>query len=290
MKKALTLLVLLALALSFSFSSGITETSLTESTEPERIVSLAPNITETIFALNKGEKLIGRTDYCDYPSAVTSIQSIGDLYNPNLELIASIRPDLVIASSIVSPAVVESIRNTGVRVEVINPQDTIDGTYDLIMEVGRLIGSEKEAEALLENIKKRIASVAAKIESISEKRSVYYSIGYGEWGDYTATGDTFTSGIIEAAGAVNIAREGSYWMFDKEALVAADPDVFILPFYSYSNPSGDIAYLQSTPPYSSLTSIRENNIILIDGNLMDRQGPRIADAVESLAELIYPEK
>ena len=78
-------------------------------------------------------------------------------------------------------------------------------------------------------------------------------------------------------------------MFDKESLFIADPDVILIPVYSYSNPEGDINYLTSVEPYSNLSACKSGEIKLIDGNIMDRQGPRIADAVEEVARILYPE-
>ncbi|MBQ0071635.1 MAG: ABC transporter substrate-binding protein [Spirochaetales bacterium] len=215
----------------------------TPSTTQMRIVSLGPNLTETIFALGKGDSLVGRTDYCDYPEAVFGVQSIGDLYNPNIEMIVSLTPDLVLCSSVISPATVDALKAAGLKVEVINPQESLEGTYVLIEKVGELTGAVEEAKNLNVSIQSRIEAVANKTAAIENKKSVYYCVGYGEWGDYTATGDTFVAGILEAAGGNNIAKNGSYWMFDKESLVAGDPEVFLLPVYAYSYPEGDIQAL-----------------------------------------------
>lgn len=283
--------LVLALALLF-VAMAVFCTPVAESAAEEtqmKIVSLGPNITETIFALGKGDLLVGRTDYCDYPQEVASVPSIGDLYNPNIELIVSLRPDVVISSSIVSSEVVESLKNAGVEVVSINPQETLEGTYVLFEKVGEIVGASDAARALTLSVKERIKAIEELTASITPKKTVYYCVGYGEWGDYTATGDTFVSGILSAAGGDNIAKDGMYWMYSKEALVDKNPEVFLLPEYSYSYLEGDIDYLKATEPYSALASIKGDGIRVIDGNVMDRQGPRVADAVETVAKILYPE-
>lgn len=289
-KRYLLAVVLFFIAIASIFSSGNVESSYSVSNDYTRIVSLGPNITETIYALNKGDYLVGRTDYCDYPEEALSVQSVGDLYNPSLETIVSLNPDIVICSSIISQETIKMLENAGLKVVTINPHESLEGTYDLIMEVGKIVGDEAKAEELCISIKNRISVISEKVDSsIQTKKTVYYCVSYGEWGDFTATGDTYISDILEAAGGVNIAKNGKYWMYDKESLFLADPNLIILPVYSYSNPENDILYLTSVEPYSNLSACKQGGIKLIEGNIMDRQGPRVAEAVEEVFNILYPE-
>ena len=282
--------LLFFLAIATVSSSGTVEVASSDVDQDLRIVSLGPNITETVFALGKGNLLVGRTNYCDYPEEAKQIQSVGDLYNPSIETIVSLKPDVIVCSSIVSTETVAVLQNAGLSVAIVNPQESLEGTYELIETVGTIIGAEKESVELCSEIRERIFKVESTVSSnVKERKTVYYCVGFGEMGDFTATGDTFISGVIDVAGGENVAKDGRNWIFDKESLFIADPDVILIPVYSYSNPEGDINYLTSVEPYSNLSACKSGEIKLIDGNIMDRQGPRIADAVEEVARILYPE-
>ncbi len=249
-----------------------------------RIVSLAPNVTEILCALGCESSLVGRTDYCDYPESVTSVPSIGTLYEPNLEAILALEPDVAIASSIVDPDFIASLEKAGVKAyQFLEEYNGLEGTYALIREVGEAAGKTKEAEELALNVKKRIEAVTALTSGV-EKKSCIYIISWGDWGDYAATGDTYLNEVIKAAGAENAAEEALYWSISREFLLDKDPSYIILPTYAYTDPS-QFENFRNTSPYSQLSG----QLITIDGNAAERQGVRSADTVEAIAKALYPE-
>lgn len=271
--------------LTYTDTTGVT-TVLTA--EPQRIVSLNPNITETLWAIGAGGKLVGRTDYCNYQAEASAAESVGDLYNINIEKVVSLAPDVVLLSSLISLDTITALRNLGVNVIILNMQESLEGTYDMIEDVGAIVNCPEQAAAVVADMKARIASVEAKVAG-AEPVSVYYCAGYGDYGDFTATGDTFIQGVLTIAGGNNIASDGVYWSYSREQLVAKDPQVILFPEYSYDNFDNDTAYFRSTVPYSYLTAVRENRMYRINGDIMDRQGPRTADAIEQVAALLHPE-
>lgn len=287
MKKTLTIL-LLALCVLPVFSEAQIEVS---SSNEDRIVSLAPNVTEILCELGCQSNIVGRTDYCNYPESINDVQSIGTLYDPNLETIVSLQPTLVIASSIVSPDFIETLAKTGIEVHQILKEESLEGTYDLIQEIGVLTNKKQEAENIISNMKQRVSLVSEKVKSLdeSQKKSVMYIIGYGEWGDYAATGDTYLNDVIEAAGGINAAKDGKFWSISKELLIKQDPSVILLSAYSYSNPEEDIKAFSSSSPYSQLTAAKEGQVYAIDGDAAERQGVRTVDTIEAIAKLLYPQ-
>lgn len=301
-KQLLVILVIVSMAVASLIARGAAEnssepflvytdtTGATTSleTSPIRIVSLGPNITETIYALGQGGKLVGRTDYCDFPAQALEVPSVGDLYNVSIEKIAAIGPDAVICSSIISQDTIQAIRNLGIPVLVLNMQETIEGTYKLIADVGAMLDAADEADREIAGMKKTIAEVSAKAGSEAPV-SIYYVIGYGEYGDYTATGDTYINGIIEAAGGDNIAKDGQYWSYSREQLVNKDPSVIVFSATAYSNFENDVLFFRTNEPYCNLTAVKEGRVFKIDGNLMERQGPRTAEAVRQLAAMLHPD-
>lgn len=287
MKKLLTIFLVLTCVFAL-FAQAQVEIEI--NTNEQRIVSLGPNVTEIIYALGAGDNLVGRTDYCNYPVEVLSVQSVGTLYEPNLELIVSLNPSLVIASSIVDPAFMTELEKAGIKTLQVVKEESLDGTYELITEIGAAIGKLPEALTQVSNMKERIAKVTAVTSQIPEadKKSAVYIISWGDWGDYAATGDTYLNDVLEAAGALNAAQSASYWSISKELLLSQDPDVILLPAYYYSNPETDISAFKSTEPYSQLSASLNNAIYSVNGDAAERQGVRTADIIEEIAKLLYP--
>lgn len=287
MKKTLAILFVLLLAASV-FAQSVTEVSSNE--DDLRIVSLAPNVTEIIYALGSGDQLVGRTDYCNYPEEALAITSIGTLWEPNLEAILSLDADIAIASSIVDPSFIDSLKAAGIEAYQFYEEESLDGTYALIEKVAACIGKEAEAAEIVKSMKDRIAAVQAKVSTIpaDQKKSCVYMIGYGEWGDYAATGETYLNDVIEVAGGINAAASGSFWSITKELLIAEDPNVILLGAYSYSDPN-DVKHFTELAPYSELTASKTGNVLTINGDAAERQGVRTADCVEEIAKALYPE-
>ncbi len=289
MKKTLAILIVVLLAASL-FAQAVIEVSDKE--DDLRIVSLAPNVTEIIYALGSGDQLVGRTDYCNYPEQALSVTSIGTLWEPNMEAILALDADVAIASSIVDPSFIDSLKAAGVEAYQFYEEESLDGTYTLIEKVAEVIGKKDEGAELIKSMKSRIAAVQEKVSTIPEdqRKSCVYIIGFGEWGDYAATGETYLNDVIEAAGGINAAKSGSFWSISKELLMAEDPDVVFLGAYHYSdynpNQAADFAALA---PYSELTASKTGNVLTIDGDAAERQGVRTADCVEEIARALYPE-
>lgn len=250
---------------------------------PQRIVSLSPNITETLFALGLGEKVVGRTDYCDYPPEAASIAAMGDLLSPSIEKILSMEPDLVIIGDIGQAQTVDAIETGGVPIAYINEPGTMDGTYRIIEQVGKITGTDVQAKQLVSKMKKTIAEATAHLPA-TNRPTVYYVTGFGEWGDFTATGDTYLHDVITLAGGINIASDAVNWSYQVELLLANDPDILILPALWGTTPEETKQNFVSHPPYSSLTAVKNDKIITsVENNIMERQGPRSAEAVAQLA-------
>ncbi len=292
MKRTLAF-VLIVFCLVPLFAQSITETPQSEVKKPEdyTIISLAPNVTEIIYALGAGDRLVGRTDYCNYPEQALEVTSIGTLWDPNMESILALEADVAIASSIVDPSFVESIGKAGILAYQFYEEESLDGTYDLIREVAAAIGLEEEGEKLAESVKARIEAVRERIASIPEENrlSAIYIISYGDWGDYAGTGDTYLNDVIEAAGGINAAKDGAYWSISKELLLAQDPDVVFLGAYSYTDPYAEVENFRTLEPYSNLTASKTANVYTVNGDAAERQGVRTADVVEQMAFVLYPE-
>lgn len=268
------------LALAEEVSSE--EQSLEVTEEPERIVSMGPNMTEILFALGAGDKLVGRTDYCDYPASVSEVESVGSISNADIEKILSLEPDLVLASTHFSDEASKQLEDAGVSVLYLYSEDKMEGVYDMISQVGDAVGCKEQAKEVVAKMQAKINYVSERLADADENPSAYYVVGYGEYGDYTAGGDTFVNGILTAAGADNVAADVEGWSYSTEKLLEKDPKYVITNEY---NAEG----FCTTDPYTELTAVKEELVYTIDTNMLDRQGPRNADAVVELAYLFHPE-
>lgn len=249
--------------------------------EPLRIVSCAPAITEMLFELGAGEKVVGRTDYCNYPLEVSKIESVGMIDVPSIEAIVALEPDLVIASSIFTEDSYKKLTDLGITVVIFHDEYDVDGVKNMISSVGEITNRQKAAQNLIIEMTETIEVVTDSVEGL-EKPTVYYAMSFGEYGDYTAGGDTFVHRMITDAGGDNIASDLVGWSYSVEKLVEEDPEVIIVNQYMLDD-------FLSTPPYSELSAVKNGRVYGIDADLIERQGYRNAEGIALLAELFYPE-
>jgi len=251
--------------------------------KPLTIVSLGPNVTEIIFSLGKGNNLIGRTQFCDYPAETASIEAVGNMQEPNIERIIELNPDIVIASTHVSPEKIGLLEKAGIATVGIYNDSTFEGVYSTIRDIGKVLGESNNAERLIFEMGITISDVAKRVAGKSEP-SIYYVVGFGDWGDFTAGGDTFINQMIEMAGGNNIASDVNGWSYSLEKIIEKDPDYIICSQFWGTKES-----FEATPNYKDLRAVQEGNLIAIDNNILDRQGYRNAEGVKTLAQIFHPE-
>lgn len=249
--------------------------------EPTKIVSVAPNLTEMVCKLGLKDKLVGRSDYCDYPADVADIQSVGTIMTPDIEKIISLEPDLVIVSTHFDEENTKKLTDLGITILTLYDEGNVDGVYDMITSLGLALNKNEEAASIVSDMKATIDDVKEKINGL-EKPSVYYVVGYGEYGDYTAGGDTFIGGLIDLAGGKNIAADISGWSISLEAIVEANPDIIVISEYMKDD-------FMSAENYKELDAVKNGKVYTLDTNLLDRQGYRNAEGVLELAKIFHPE-
>lgn len=256
-------------------------TTYTIEKEPQKVVSVSPSMTELIYALGAQDKLVGRSDYCDYPEEAASVESVGSMQTPDVEKIISLEPDLVIVTNMVDEQVVSKLTDVDISVLTVADVQDLSQIYDMVSMVGAALNKNAEAAALVEESKGTITDVEEKVKDL-EAPSVYYVVSYGEYGDSIPGGDTFIHGIITAAGGDNIGKDITGWSINLEEIIEKDPDIIIIPSYY------DGAF-QEADHYKDLTAVKEGRVYVIDTNMVDRQGARTAEAVKTLAEIFHPE-
>ena len=251
--------------------------------EPQKIISLGPNITEAVYALGKGNNLIGRTDFCDYPEEVKNVASIGSLQKPSIEKIVDLKPDIVIASTHFPKDILKQLEDLGVKVVALYGQDSFEGAYNTLEKMGEILNANDKAKEVVTNMKEKVNYVTSKVKGL-DTPSVYYVIDFGQYGDYTATKDTFIHNMIVMAGGKNIADDAEGWKYSIEKVLEKNPSMVIVS--KYFDAKGRIV---TTNGYKDLEAIKSGKLFEIDNNMLDRQGPRLADGLEELAKIIHPE-
>ena len=236
---------------------------------PQRVVSLSPAVTEIIYALGAENLLVGRTDFCTYPPEAAEIPSIGGISNLNVEKIMSLNPDLVISGSMVGKKVTDQMDKMGTPMVCVIEKNRFEALYDNIAAIGHLVGKTAEADSLNTLLKDRASQLPTTNYPLS---TVYYVVGFGAGGNFTAGGNTFINDIIRMAGGRNIAENIDGWSYSLEALVGEDPDYIIVR-------REDSAAFCSMKPYNRLSAVKQGHVIGIESGTLDLQVPRNIDAV-----------
>ena len=251
---------------------------------PLRIVSLAPSITEIIFALGQGHRLRGVTRFSDFPVAAQALPKVGSYVQLDLERIVSLQPDLCIAVKDGNPkAVVARLESLGIPVFAVDPRN-LNAVLETITTLGGLLEAHDVADALVEDLEKRIQVVVERRDRLRRQPTVFFQIGLSP---IVSVGtDTFIHELIVLAGGVNLAA-GSvpYPRFSQEEVVAMAPDLIIITSMARE---GIFETIRSEwMRWRNMPAALNDGIVLVDSDLFDRASPRLFDGLERLAEIIH---
>ncbi len=254
--------------------------------EAATIVSMAPGVTEKLFALGVGDRIKGRTQYCDYPAEANDIENIGSLYEPNLELILDISPDIVIAESFFKQGILDKLEEAGINTVATSTASNMEDVYDYMLNLGVIVGKEYEARGLVASLKDKVSRVKYILRDItdSEKPSVYYVVGTGQSGEYTAGRNTFISKLLSITGAKNVADDVEGWNYSLEKLIDHDPDYIIGAQFN-------IETMLNGDNYQVLSAIQNNKYLLVNEDIFSRAAPRAVDeGLKTLIKLFHKDK
>lgn len=255
---------------------------------PQRIVSLAPSNTEIVYFLGIGDRLVGDTDYCDYPEEAKLITKVGGFKDPSIEKIVSLKPDLVLATDM-HEQMLNSMNAAGLRVIVLKP-DTIEETLTGIQLIGRATGVESKALALTAGLRERVNLVSQKVAAVpqAQRPTVYHEIWYEPY--MTVGKDSMIGQIIKMAGGINIAEDSSqqYPQLSEEVIIAKNPQVM---FNSYGMDSKVItaAEISARPGWQDIAFVKSGRIYTIESDYLTIAGPRIVIGLEKMAAYLHPE-
>jgi len=255
----------------------------------QRVVSLAPSLTEILFAVGAGGQVIGRDDFSDYPPEAKSVASIGSTYQTlNIEAILALKPDLIVATGINTPEQIKALEDVGLTVYYFDNPADFSAMYEDLQIMGRLTGHEQEAAALVASLQKRVEDVEQKVAVLTEKPSVFYEIDAMQdpAKPWTTGPGTFMDTMIGMAGGVNVGAvlKEPWAQISLEELIRQDPQIIILGDAKWGVTPESVA---QRPGWDGLTAVKTGAIFAFDDDLASRPGPRLVDGLEALFGILH---
>ncbi len=253
---------------------------------PQRIISYSPGVTEILFAIGAGAQVVAADQFSDYPAAAKSLTERVAYSSPDVERALGLDPDLVILSRAQRTSV-ERFRAAGLPVFYMPEPSSLEAIIANVRMLGRVTDRIAESEAVASSMEARIDAVKAKVADAGQGPRTYYEISDRL---FTAGDRTFIGAILTLLKATNVAggTTTDFPQLTAEALIARDPEVIIL---ANANTAGQsLETLRKRPGWAAITAVREGRVYPIDPNIGTRPGPRIVEAVEEIARLLYPER
>jgi len=253
-----------------------------------RIVSLAPNLTETLFALGLGDRVVGVTDYCDYPPEAATKEHVGGPVSPNFEKIAALRPDLVLATRSGGNrlSTVQSLETLGIAVFATDPH-SVDEVILSTERLGELAGANEQGRLVAAGLRRRLSEVAERLSG-SELTRVLLVV----WPEplITVGRHTFIADALRRAGAENVIQTAQDWPnASLEEVARRQPEYLIFASDHSDQTNRQIAELGRLPGWRSLDAMRNKRVIVL-GEAIARPAPRLVDSIEQLARALHPER
>ena len=249
-----------------------------------RIVSLAPSVTEILFALDMGYAVVGATDYCVYPPEAKCIERVGGFGTPNLEKLLAVSPSLVIAAGFEREEVAQSLRGSGIKVLEVRIHN-FDELFEAIREIGQAIDVPQAAERMVTRMLEDLDAIAVRVHSVPPSHRPKVFVEIGDHPLMTAGAASFLDDLIARAGGVNLAHAipQAYPQINPEQVVAWDPDVILVA--QMQRPQEALARLGQRIGWSNISAIKHGRVISdIDPDVLLRPGPRLIDGIKVLAD------
>ena len=251
----------------------------------ERVISLAPNLTEIVYAVGAGDHLVGNTTFCDYPPQAKNVAKVGDTLQPSIERILALRPQLVLVSTASElEAFTNQLNEQKIAVYVTDPRD-LEGVFRSILGVGDLLNESVGAAELVKQLRGRAESVERSVAG-HPPVSVFFQLSGQPL--YTAGKSSFVTNLIERAGGRSVTADvNEAWpRLSDEAALASRPEAIIMLSGGAMGPGANsnvAAALRNSP------AVKNGRVYVIDGDLLTRPGPRLVDGLEQIARVLHPE-
>lgn len=245
---------------------------------PNRVISLAPSVTEMVFAAGAGDRLIGVTSYCNFPADAEKIAKVGDTQTPNIERIVALKPDVIFVSTASQlEAFTDTLASQNIAVYVTDVRD-LRGVSRTLRAFGTIFGTSETADLLADNMEKK-AEAAGQQANGNGKPKVFIQISKEPL--FTVGTESFLTEIVFRAGGISLTKDisGGYPKISKEAALAMDPDVIILSDSEDNREPNDV--------FTNSKAVKNGRIIRVNADILSRPGPRLVDALELIAKVLH---
>ncbi len=263
--------------------------SMTITSPPQKIVSLAPNITEILFALNLGHKIVGVTRYCDYPPQALEKERIGGMIDPDIERIKALNPDLIIGFRGNPLRLLHRLKRLGFPLYVLDMGSDLESIFVVIRKTGVVTQKEKEAEILIQSMKKEYDKIRESLRDVQIRPKVFFSLyGMDLW---TCGKGSFLDDLLKKAKGHNIAGHihRKWLLLNREQIIKENPEIIIIVSKSEKQFERTKKWIKNKNPFDQVKAVISDNIYFLDENIVTRPGPRFIDALAELAHILHPQ-
>jgi iron complex transport system substrate-binding protein len=250
----------------------------------DRLVSLAPNLTEIVYAVGAGPRLVGDTTFCNYPAEAKNVTKVGDTMQPSIERILALQPQLVLVSTASQlETFTDELNKHQIAVYVTDPHD-LEGVFHSIETIGELLNEPATAANLIKQLRARAEKIEHAVSGFP-RVSVFFQLSSQPL--YTAGRTSFVTNLIERAGGRSVTSDvNEAWpRLSDEAALASRPEAIIM----LSGAMGPTADNKVAPALRNSPAVQDNRVYVIDGDLLTRPGPRLVDGLDQLAHALHPE-
>ncbi|MBE9521209.1 MAG: cobalamin-binding protein [Proteobacteria bacterium] len=253
---------------------------------PQRVISLAPSITEIVFDLQQEKRLVGVTQFSTYPDAAKNIPRVGSYVRLDLEKIIALKPDLCLSIKDGNPLhIINRIEEMGIPVYAIDPRN-LNQTMETIVLLGEILQAQQIAESLVDDMRKRIAKVQSRLTGTLERPQVFFQIDANPI--VSAGNNTFINELIELAGGINTAAgKDPYPRFNWEDILHLQPEIVVIS--AMAGGLDDQQLKKTWQHWEKLSAVRNKQVFVVDAGMFDRATPRLIAGLETLAKIIHPD-
>lgn len=251
---------------------------------PERIVALAPSLTECVFALGQGDRVVGVTTFSNHPDQAQSLPRVGSYVNLDLERIVGLQPDLCLATKDGNPIrVIRQLEDLGVSVYALDPRD-LEAVMQTLVKLGWMLQCEQKASRVVADMQQEIEAVQDRVQTSTNRPRVFFQIGISPI--VSVGSNTFVHELITLAGGVNLAAGAKdYPRYSLEEVLVLDPDIMVI-----NSMTKDSALLQETmamwKQYPQIRAVKHNRVFTVNSDVFNRASPRLVNGLRILADLL----
>lgn len=257
---------------------------------PQRIISLAPNLTEILFALGLDREIVGVTRYCDYPEEARTKEVVGGLVDLSLEKIRALKPELVLGFRGNPRRLIDRLYRDRLPVYVFESGQSFDDLFKLISRIGQLTGRQTQAARLILDLRGKIENIESNLPAAGRKKRIFLTLQGQGSGLWTCGRDSYLNHLLERSGVENVASrlKGNWLVYSQEKLISDNPDLILILGRNPEDFEKARAWFSAQPALQKIAAVRHQGFCFLNEDLFSRFSPRLVEAYRQLVSALYP--